>query len=64
MTLQEIDGMRKGGKWVDAEGNKPEGQLVRNFSRPAALARIPIEKFPICRSCCTYSEDVMDYVTA
>lgn len=28
MTLQEIDGMRKNGKWVDTEGNKPEGQLV------------------------------------
>lgn len=29
MALQEIDNMRKNGKFVDNEGNVPEGQLVR-----------------------------------
>ena len=29
MALQEIDGMRVDGKFVDSEGNRPEGQLVR-----------------------------------
>lgn len=29
MALQEIDGMRKDGKFIDSEGNRPEGQLVR-----------------------------------
>lgn len=29
MALQEIDGMRVNGKFVDAEGNVPTGQLVR-----------------------------------
>jgi hypothetical protein len=31
MTLQEIDGMRIDGKFVDSEGKKPEGQLVSIF---------------------------------
>ena len=28
VSLQEIDGMRVGGKWFDADGKKPGGQLV------------------------------------
>lgn len=32
MALQEIDGMRVNGKFKDAEGNVPEGQLVRSLS--------------------------------
>jgi hypothetical protein len=32
VSLQEIDRMRKGGKFVDAEGNKPHGQRVRSSS--------------------------------
>ena len=32
MALQEIDSMRKDGKFVDSDGNRPEGQLVRRFT--------------------------------
>lgn len=33
MALQEIDGMRVNGKFKDAEGNVPEGQLVSSLFR-------------------------------
>jgi len=29
MSLAEIDSMRVGGHFVDSEGKKPEGQIVR-----------------------------------
>lgn len=32
MALQEIDGMRVNGKFVDAEGNVPAGQLVSRMT--------------------------------
>ncbi|PLW19099.1 hypothetical protein PCANC_06455 [Puccinia coronata f. sp. avenae] len=31
VSLQELDAMRVDGKFVDAEGNKPEGQLVLHY---------------------------------
>ncbi|KNZ55097.1 hypothetical protein VP01_276g17 [Puccinia sorghi] len=39
VSLQELDAMRVDGKFVDAEGNKPEGQLVRQ-RKQLALAQI------------------------
>lgn len=38
MALQEIDNMRVDGKFIDTEGNRPEGQLVR---RGPVLAPLP-----------------------
>jgi hypothetical protein len=32
LSLQEIDKMRVDGKFVDSEGNRPEGQYVSTFT--------------------------------
>ena len=37
LSLQEIDKMRVDGKFLDAEGNRPEGQYVRSMFLPIRL---------------------------
>ena len=49
LSLREIDQMRVDGKFVDAEGNKAEGQYV-SVTNLATLGSTLIDR-PCCSSC-------------
>ncbi|KAJ2914660.1 hypothetical protein MD484_g5763, partial [Candolleomyces efflorescens] len=44
LSLQEIDKMRVDGKFVDSEGNKPEGQYVGFISQDPVLSCEPVSE--------------------
>lgn len=54
LSLQEIDKMRIDGKFVDAEGNRPVGQYVRDHSSLVTFWLLTA----VYRSCCTCLDDV------